>query len=181
MRAALTEIGVGRPGLQLSVNFGSRKCGTTSRFYASLQFCRWRFAGQREARRHGVLVRHLQCSTARQTRNRPLIAPGRPAVIPTTPFTAVFMSEEPTLFDTPAPPPPRKTWRQRIKAVFTEPVKLPGWAAVLLVIVEVVPDWKSRFEFWLQMAKGMGGGIAMAATVIASPYFTPTLLAAGLS
>src|ERR1700724_4323966 len=90
------------------------------------------------------------------------------------------MSEEPAPFHMPSAPLPSKTWRQRINSVFTEPVKLPGWAVVILVIVEGVPDWKHRLEFWLDVAKGTGGGIAMAATVIASPYFTPALLAAGL-
>jgi hypothetical protein len=86
----------------------------------------------------------------------------------------------------PSKPVPRrsaagKTWRQRVKAVFTEPVKLPGWAAVLFVAVQVIPDWKSRFDFWLEIAESTGGYFAVAASVIASPYFTPSLLAAGLA
>jgi hypothetical protein len=89
--------------------------------------------------------------------------------------------EEPTLpLDLPTAK-GRRTWWQRIKAVFTEPVKLPGWAAVLLVIIQVVPDWKSRLDFWLDVAKGTGGYLATAANVIASPYFTPSMLTAGLA
>jgi hypothetical protein len=75
----------------------------------------------------------------------------------------------------------KRTWRQRIKAVFTEPVKLPGWAAVAFVALQVIPDWKSRFDFWVDVAKQTGGYLAVAATVIASPYFTPSLLTAGLA
>jgi len=75
----------------------------------------------------------------------------------------------------------RRAWRQRVKAVFTDRSKWPGWAAILLVVFEVVPDWKSRFDFWLDVAKSTGGYLAVAATVIASPYFTPALLVAGLA
>ena len=52
---------------------------------------------------------------------------------------------------------PTRTWGQRVKAVFTEPVKLPGWAAVLFVAVQSIPDWKSRFDFWVDVAKQTGG------------------------
>jgi hypothetical protein len=76
---------------------------------------------------------------------------------------------------------PRRTWRQRIRAAFTEPVKLPGWAAIIVVVVQVVPDWKSRIDFWLSVAKSAGGYLAVAAAVVASPYFTPSLLAGGLA
>lgn len=76
---------------------------------------------------------------------------------------------------------PKRSWPQRIKAVFTEPIKLPGWAAVLFVAIQVIPDWKSRFDFWLDVAKGTGGYVAIAAAAIASPYFTPSLLIAGLT
>jgi hypothetical protein len=97
--------------------------------------------------------------------------------------------DEPTLpLDLPAAPKPlkapkrpRPSWRQRAKAVFTHPIKLPGWAVILYVAIQAIPDWKSRLEFWLGVAKSTGGYLAIAATVIASPYFTPSLLAAGLA
>jgi hypothetical protein len=94
--------------------------------------------------------------------------------------------DEPTLpLDLPeAPKPPkrpRRSRRERVKAVFTHPIKLPGWAVLLYVAIQAIPDWKSRLDFWLGVAKGTGGYLAMAATVIASPYFTPSLLAAGIA
>jgi hypothetical protein len=75
---------------------------------------------------------------------------------------------------------PKRSFGQRVKAMFTQPVKLPGWLLVVITLVQVVPDWKSRFDFWLDVAKSTGGYLAVAATVIASPYFTPSLLAVGL-
>ncbi len=77
-------------------------------------------------------------------------------------------------------PIPRPSWGQRIKAAFTHPIKLPGWLAVLIVVAQEIPDWKHRIDFWLEVAKGTGGYLAMAAAAIASPYFTPSLLVAGL-
>lgn len=76
---------------------------------------------------------------------------------------------------------PKRSWRQRIKAVFTEPIKLPGWAALAITAIEIVPDWKDRLDFWLSVAKNTGGYLAMIAAVIASPFFTPSLLTAGLA
>jgi hypothetical protein len=75
---------------------------------------------------------------------------------------------------------PDRTWGGRIKALFTQPVKLPGWAAVLLFIYTIVPDTYSRTEFWIATAKTTGGYVAMAALVVGSPYFGPGLLAFGL-
>ena len=74
----------------------------------------------------------------------------------------------------------RQTWRQRVLALFTQPVKLPGWVAVLLFIYIFVPDNLSRAHFWIDAAKSTGGYIALAATVVSSPYFGPALLTAGL-
>ncbi len=73
-----------------------------------------------------------------------------------------------------------KRWFQRVKSMFTKPVKLPGWAALLLVIIQIVPDWKSRIDFWLDVAERTGGYVAVAAGIFLSPYFTPGLLLGGL-
>ena len=55
---APAQLIVGRPaGLHLPAKWTSvhaDKCGTTSRSYASLQFCRWRFAGRRGAPRRSI-------------------------------------------------------------------------------------------------------------------------------
>jgi hypothetical protein len=66
-------------------------------------------------------------------------------------------------------------------ALFTERAKLPGWAAVLVGIAVFVPDWHSRIEFWLAVAKGTGGFLAVLATLVGSPYFNPALVLAGLA
>jgi len=39
-------------------------------------------------------------------------------------------------------------------------------------VFQGVPDWKHRFDFWLDAAKTVGGHTAEAALVIASPYFS---------
>jgi hypothetical protein len=59
--------------------------------------------------------------------------------------------------------------------------RLPAWAIILLQIIQWVPDWKARIEFWLDAARSMGGYIGTAATVVASPYFNPGLLVFALA
>ncbi len=71
-------------------------------------------------------------------------------------------------------------WRQRVAALFTQPVKLPGWAAAILAVIIFVPDWHSRIEFWLSVAKATGGYVGLIAAAITSPYFSPSLFVAGL-
>jgi hypothetical protein len=43
---------------------------------------------------------------------------------------------------------------------------------LLLLVVEGVPDWKSRLDFWLDAAQKAGGYSGQAAAVISSPYFS---------
>jgi hypothetical protein len=75
---------------------------------------------------------------------------------------------------------PRRRWRQRVIALFSQPIKLPGWAAAILAVIVSVPDWHSRIEFWLAVAKNMGGYFGMIAAAIASPFFSPALFIGGL-
>lgn len=74
----------------------------------------------------------------------------------------------------------RRLWRDRVRPLFTQRIKLPGWAAMLVAVAAYVPDWHSRIEFWWSVAKGAGGHLAMLAAVVASPYFTPALFVGGL-
>lgn len=75
----------------------------------------------------------------------------------------------------------RNQWWERLKRLFTQPVKIPGWLLVLWVASQEIPDWKSRIDFWVGVAADAGGYLAVPAAAIASPYFTPTLLVAGLA
>lgn len=59
-------------------------------------------------------------------------------------------------------------------------VKLPGWLFLFLAVVIGFPDWNSRHEFWLQVAKSSGGRLAMVAEALAWPYFSPTLAIVGV-
>lgn len=71
-------------------------------------------------------------------------------------------------------------WIARAKLMVTQPIKLPGWAALLLFVYTIIPDTISRLSFWIETAKTTGGYIAYAATAVSSPYFGPALLVAGL-
>jgi hypothetical protein len=79
----------------------------------------------------------------------------------------------------PSPSSQSRAWR-RVSTLFTRP-KLPAWAFILLGIVQWVPDWKSRIEFWLAAARGVGGHWGTMATVVASPYFSLGLSVFGIA
>lgn len=87
---------------------------------------------------------------------------------------------EPELPGIPPPPltptPPREPWYKRLSARW----KWPGWAFILLLVIEQVPDWKGRLDFWLDAAKEAGGYAGAAAIVIASPYFSLGMAAVGV-
>jgi len=68
---------------------------------------------------------------------------------------------------------------QRVRHLFTRR-KMPAWMVILLLAVEEIPDWKSRFDFWLDAVRNMGGEIGIAATVIASPLFSFAVLAGAI-
>ena len=60
-------------------------------------------------------------------------------------------------------------------------IKWPGWSFIILGIITWVPDWKARLDFWVDIAHNSGAGlIAMIATVMASRYLSPALIAIGL-
>jgi hypothetical protein len=60
------------------------------------------------------------------------------------------------------------------------PIKLPGWVLLLLAVIIAVPDLKSRYDFWLQVALSSGGWWATVATVLLWPYFSATLAIVGV-
>ena len=81
----------------------------------------------------------------------------------------------------PGPPAVAQPWSpRRFSALITRP-KLPAWAFILLAIIQWVPDWKSRIEFWLDAARSMGGFMGVLATAIASPYFSAGLSVFGVA
>jgi hypothetical protein len=83
---------------------------------------------------------------------------------------------------TPPAPPARAqpSSRRRISALFTQP-KLPAWAFILLGMIQWIPDWKSRIEFWLDAARSTGGYMGTVAAAIASPYFSVGLSVFGVA
>jgi hypothetical protein len=73
----------------------------------------------------------------------------------------------------PLEPIPAINWaaiRKRAYLLVTKP-KLPAWAVIALLVLQQIPDWKSRYDFWLAAAKSLGGVPAMIASTIGSPYF----------
>lgn len=58
--------------------------------------------------------------------------------------------------------------------------KWPGWGLLLLSLIQGIPDWKGRLEFWLQIARTAGGYGGALAIVVGSPYFSGSLSLAGV-
>jgi len=68
---------------------------------------------------------------------------------------------------------------RQLAGLFTR-AKFPAWAVILWEAFQGIPDWKSRVDFWVDVAKGTGGFWGGVATVISLPYFNLTLTAAAL-
>ena len=51
---------------------------------------------------------------------------------------------------------------------------------LLWALLQQIPDWKGRLDFWFDAAKMAGGYAGLAATVINSPLFSVGLAAAGI-
>jgi hypothetical protein len=81
-------------------------------------------------------------------------------------------NEEPELPLEPAPAINWRALRRRAYLLVTAP-KIPAWLVIVLLILKEVPDWKSRYDFWIAAAKSLGGIPGMIASVIGSGYFTP--------
>ena len=47
-------------------------------------------------------------------------------------------------------------WLGRVKTMLTQPIKLPGWAAIALFIYTAIPDNISRVGFWIDVTKATG-------------------------
>lgn len=80
--------------------------------------------------------------------------------------------EEPELPLEPTPPINWAALRKRPYVLVTAP-KIPAWATIALLFVKEIPDWKSRFDFWLTAAKALGGAPGMIASIVMSSYFAP--------
>jgi hypothetical protein len=89
-------------------------------------------------------------------------------------------AEEPEL---PLEPVPAINWRalrRRSYLLVTAP-KIPAWLVIIILLLKEIPDWKSRYDFWVTAAKSLGGIPGMIAWVIGSGYFAPiaAIMAAG--
>ncbi|SRR5216683_2870424 len=81
-------------------------------------------------------------------------------------------SEEPEL---PLKPTPAINWqalRRRGYLLVSKP-KIPAWLVIIILVVKEIPDWKSRYDFWLTAAMSLGGVPGTIASVVASGYFAP--------
>jgi hypothetical protein len=59
--------------------------------------------------------------------------------------------------------------------------QVPGWLLLTLAIIIGVPDWTSRYQFWLGVAKSTGGKISVVATILLWPYFPAVLALTGVA
>jgi len=59
--------------------------------------------------------------------------------------------------------------------------QVPGWLFIILAIVIGVPDWTSRYQFWLGVAKSTPGKMGTIATILLWPYFPIVLAVVGLA
>ncbi len=69
----------------------------------------------------------------------------------------------------------RKVWE-----FVSRPIKLPGWAALIVGIICYIPDWKSRWDFWTGVFGSNTAASRMMASVLASPYVGLALIVGGL-
>ena len=67
---------------------------------------------------------------------------------------------------------------QRLKSVTTR-IKLPGWAMFLLGVLIDIPDWKSRFDFWIAVTPDMYWVFKMVSSI--APYLSPLLIVIGFA
>lgn len=82
--------------------------------------------------------------------------------------------------DIPPTSTPKPNRLAQIASLLLGTVQLPGWAMLVLAIIIGVPDWKSRYEFWLATAAGTGSKIAVLAPILAHPYLPGILAVAGV-
>ncbi len=83
--------------------------------------------------------------------------------------------------DPPKPPetPPRRLM-PFVSGLLVGQVKLPALPFLVLAIVIGVPDWNSRYQFWLQAAKSSGGLFGTVATLLLLPGASAAIAVIGL-
>jgi hypothetical protein len=59
-------------------------------------------------------------------------------------------------------------------------VPLPGWGFLILAIIMGVPDWKSRYDFWLGVAESSAPWFGPIIPVLRYPYFPAVLAIVGI-
>jgi hypothetical protein len=65
--------------------------------------------------------------------------------------------------------------RERVANALLGQFQVPGWLFIILAVVIGVPDWNSRYEFWLGVVKSMGGHMSVVASILLWRYFPATL------
>jgi hypothetical protein len=71
--------------------------------------------------------------------------------------------------------------RDRFARALLGQFQVPGWLFIILAIVIGVPDWTSRYQFWLGVAKSTPGKMSTIATILLWPYFPIVLAVVGLA
>ena len=69
--------------------------------------------------------------------------------------------------------------RERLANALLGQFQVPGWLFIILAIIIGVPDWNSRYEFWLSVVKAMGGHMSLVASILLWRYFPVALAGVG--
>ena len=79
----------------------------------------------------------------------------------------------------PPPPPPRPPLWEKV-SWYASTAKLPGWALVALAVLNLIPDYKSRFEFWITLRPEAGWLAGILGSILGSAALTGALAVMGL-
>ena len=74
--------------------------------------------------------------------------------------------------------------KERLSALSSR-ITIPGWLLILWAALQWVPDWKSRWDFWVGLATSAFKGAPVIwnalNSFLTSPYFSLALLVIGLA
>jgi hypothetical protein len=73
-----------------------------------------------------------------------------------------------------------ETTAAKVWEFVSRPIKLPGWAALIVGVICYIPDWKSRWDFRTSVFGSNTAVLRMMASALASPYVGFALIVSGL-
>jgi hypothetical protein len=61
-------------------------------------------------------------------------------------------------------------FKTRVRGAFTKE-KSPAWLLLILMLLKEIPEWKSRYDFWLEAASKVSDPAGKIGNIIKSPFF----------